>query len=79
MAKKSKSSNRKLEITPDEAVQFIEDMRLLRANQDEPTIAISVRIPGNILRSLKLRAKADGKKYQSLIVQYLRRGLSDKL
>jgi len=29
---------------------------------DEPTVAISLRVPGNILQAIKLRAKADGKK-----------------
>lgn len=42
---------------------------------DEPTVAISLRVPENILRSIKLKAKADGKKYQSLMIEYLRKGL----
>ncbi len=44
---------------------------------DEPTVLISLRVPGNILRSIKLKAKADGKKYQSLMVEYLRRGVRE--
>ena len=44
---------------------------------DEPTVAISLRVPGNILRSIKLKAKSDGKKYQSLIVEYLRKGIKE--
>lgn len=62
-------------VSPEEAVQFLEDMRTLHSEIDEPTVAISLRVPGNVLRAIKLKAKADGKKYQSLIVEYLRRGL----
>lgn len=35
----------------------------------------ALRFLEDILRSVKLKAKADGKKYQSLIVEYLRKGL----
>lgn len=65
-------------ISPEEAVQFLEDIRNMSADVDEPTIAISLRVPANILRAIKLRAKFDGKKYQSLIVEYLRKGLRDR-
>lgn len=43
-----------------------------------PTIAISLRVPANVLRAIKLKAKAEGKKYQSLMVEYLRRGPREK-
>jgi predicted DNA binding CopG/RHH family protein len=64
-------------ISPEEALQFLEDIRTLQFNIDEPTVSISLRVPRNILRSLKLKAKADGKKYQSLIIEYLRFGLKN--
>ena len=73
---KSKSSGN---ITPLQALQFLEDIRNLQNEMDEPTVAISLRVPGNILRSLKLKAKADGKKYQSLIIEYLRQALRQNL
>lgn len=63
------------EIKPEEAVQFLEDIRNMSSHVDEPSVAISIRIPGNILRSLKLKAKAEGKKYQSLMIDYVRKGL----
>ncbi len=65
-------------ISPEDAIKFLEDVRLMSSSMDEPTVAISLRVPGNILRSIKLKAKADGKKYQSLIVEYLRQGLQQK-
>ena len=63
------------DITPEEAVRFLEDIRLMSSEIDEATVSISLRVPGNILRSIKLKAKADGKKYQSLMIDYLRKGL----
>lgn len=67
------------QISPEEAVRFLEDIRLFSGDVDEPTVAISLRVPGNILRSLKLKAKADGKRYQSLIIEYIRNGLRQSL
>lgn len=65
----------KPEIKPEDAIQFLEDIRNMSSHVDEPSVAISIRIPGNILRSLKLKAKAEGKKYQSLMIEYVRKGL----
>jgi predicted DNA binding CopG/RHH family protein len=62
-------------ISPEEAIQFLEDIRVMTTEIDEPTVAISLRVPANILRATKTRAKASGKKYQSLIVEYIRLGL----
>ena len=62
-------------VSPAEALRFLEDIRTMSAEIDEPTVAISLRVPGNILRAIKLRAKADGKKYQSLMIEYFRAGL----
>lgn len=73
MKKDKNTKNRK--ITPMEALQFLEDIRTMVNNSDEPTVAISLRVPGNVLRAIKLKAKADGKKYQSLMIEYLRKGL----
>jgi predicted DNA binding CopG/RHH family protein len=62
-------------VSPEEAVEFIESMRLLSEQVDEATVAISIRIPGNILRLIKIKARSENKKYQSLIIEYLRQGL----
>lgn len=69
--------NRK-SLTPEEAVQFLDSFRQMIADKDEPTKAISIRIPGNILTAIKLKAKYENKKYQSLIIEYLRKGLKDE-
>lgn len=63
---------------PEDALRFLEDIRTMTADIDEPTVPISLRIPGNILRAIKFKAKSEGKKYQSLMVEYLRKGLSKK-
>lgn len=72
--KKNKKSQAR-DISPAEAVRFLEDLRLMSQDLDEERVAISLRVPGNILRAIKAKAKSDGKKYQSLMVEYLRQGL----
>lgn len=74
---KDHKKSRAPRITPEEAVQFLEDIRKMSSEIDEPTSLISLRVPGNILRSIKLKAKADGKKYQSLMIEYLRKGVRE--
>ncbi len=71
--RKNKSAVRP--ITPEEGFRFLEDIRILASQADEPTVSISLRVPGNILRALKAKAKADQKKYQSLTIELLRQGL----
>jgi len=38
-------------------------------------VAISLPVPANGFCAIRLRAKADGQKYQSLMIRYLRQGL----
>lgn len=78
---KKSSSDRKEKktgISPEDALRFLEDIRTMSSEIDEATVAISLRVPANILRAIKLKAKADGKKYQSLMVEYMRKGLREK-
>ncbi|OYZ13673.1 MAG: hypothetical protein B7Y39_17105 [Bdellovibrio sp. 28-41-41] len=65
----------KSEPSPLEALQYLESMRQLSEDKDDPTVMISLRIPGNILKTLKNKAKIENKKYQSLIIELLRLGL----
>lgn len=74
---KSKTTSSK-SVSPEEALQFLEDIRTMQSDIDEPTEAISLRVPGNVLRAIKLKAKADGKKYQSLMIGYLRKGIREE-
>ncbi len=60
------------DLTPEEAMDFLESFRKIIGHQDESTQLISLRVPANIIRAFKVKAKADGKKYQSMIVQALR-------
>lgn len=69
---------KKNKFSPEDALDFLESIRKLQDEKDEPTSPISIRIPGNILRTLKLKAKFEGKKYQSLIIDLLRKGLAEK-
>ncbi len=74
----AKRKSKTAPISPEQIVRFLEDMRNLAGRIDEPTKAISLRIPENILRAVKAQAQFDGKKYQSLIIEYIRRGLFPK-
>lgn len=67
-----------LSIPPRQALQFLEDVRVLYSTKDEATRAISLRVPENLLRLLKTRAEIEGKKYQSLMIEILREGLRAK-
>jgi predicted DNA binding CopG/RHH family protein len=75
---KRKLQKKKIKVAkfnPDEALQFLEDIRTMASDIDEPRVSISLRVPGNVLRAVKARAKFDGKKYQSLMIEMLRQGL----
>lgn len=65
------SKKRVKKVTPEEAVQFLEDFRIMMSEKKLPTKPISLRVPENILNSYKTMAKFEGKKYQSLIVEAL--------
>ncbi len=63
---------RYLRTDPESAVRFIEDIYSSKWAKDAPTKLISIRVPENILSSFKAVTKANGKKYQSLIVELMR-------
>jgi len=66
---------KKHEISPEEALDFLESIRGLSADVDEETKMISIRVPQNLLRALKLKAKFEKRKYQSMIVESIRESL----
>jgi predicted DNA binding CopG/RHH family protein len=63
------------QISPEEALDFIDSYQKMLADLDEPTQSISLRIPGNLLRALKIKAKSENKKYQSMIIEMIRSDL----
>lgn len=67
----------KTKLKPEEALEFLESMRKLSSNIDEERKLISIRIPQNLLRALKLKAKNENKKYQSMIIESIRDFLKD--
>lgn len=75
---KNKVKKSKSHISLEEAIRFLNDMQTMQNELDEPTRAISLRIPQNLLRALKTKSKTEGKKYQSLLIEYLRLGLRQK-
>ena len=63
---------RKTKPTPEQALDFLENIRHMQQGQDRPTKLISLRVPGSILNSFKQRAEADGRAYQTMMIQALR-------
>jgi hypothetical protein len=75
-AKKSKPTSAKL--TVDQTLRFLEDARTLYHGPDEPTQAISLRVPKNVLRAFKTKAGLEDRKYQSVIVALMRKWIVEK-
>ncbi len=75
MKKRKPQIKQVTKISPKEAVEFLESFRKMAEYKDERSTMISIRIPENILKMVKTKAKSENKKYQSLIVQYIRKGL----
>lgn len=63
------------EVTPEEALQFIASVHQMLEDKDSPTRMISLRVPENLLNAYKIKAKSQGKKYQSLMIEAFRREL----
>ncbi len=61
-----------LEADASQIANFLEDFQKMIAGSDEQTQAISLRVPENVLRMFKLKAKSKGIKYQSQITQLMK-------
>lgn len=62
--------------TPEQALAFLENFRKMQAGKDEPSIPISLRVPGNILKAYKALAATEDRSYQTMMIQALREYLS---
>jgi len=76
---KSKIEKNQHTINPEQAIEFLESMRTLHEDKDEKTELISIRIPQNLLKALKLKSSVENRKYQSIIVNYIRLGLKKNI
>lgn len=65
-------------LTPTQTAQFLHDFAEVIHDIDQPSQAISIRVPKNILNSFKVEAKHKGFKYQSLIVRLMRTWLKEQ-
>lgn len=63
------------QVTIEEGLKFIDSFQKMLVQQDEKTVPISLRVPQNILTSVKFKAASQNKKYQSLLIEYIRLGL----
>ena len=79
MKKNNKKVEKKSEVSIEEGLDFIASFQKMLADQDETTVAISLRIPKNLLHLLKSKADSKNTKYQTLLVEYVRRGLKADL
>lgn len=69
---KSKKVKNVKRISPEEALDFLESFKKMSSGLDEKTQLISLRVPANILRAYKIKARAEDKPYQRLMMQALR-------
>lgn len=61
------------QLTPEQIVSFLDDFAKIASSAEKSeSQLISMKVPKNLLNVFKLRAKQEGKPYQSLIKQLMR-------
>lgn len=76
--KKSKQFNsRNDKLTPDQVAEFMESFKQAVTGQDKKSKLISLRVPENILHSFKVLADIHHQKYQTIIVELMRKHIED--
>jgi predicted DNA binding CopG/RHH family protein len=66
--------------TPEQSLNFLEQYRLLqgaKSAKEQSSTAISIRIPDQMLATLKAKAELQGIKYQTLIKKLIQDYLDD--
>ena len=58
-------------MTTEEIAQFLEDFRIMHANESQKSKLISLKISPSLLNSFKIRCKLEGFKYQTKIKQLM--------
>ncbi len=58
--------------------KFLEDFQLMIAGIDDKTKMISLRVPENILSAFKFKAEKRNLKYQSLIIDLMRKWIQEQ-
>jgi predicted DNA binding CopG/RHH family protein len=76
--KKLKVQKNNQTISPEEALLFIDSFQKMIADKDAPTKLISLRVPENLLNALKIKAKTENRKYQSMIIEMIRLNLKSQ-
>ena len=59
-------------MSPEEIVAFLESFRQLQAAKPAKSKLISLKVPEDLLEAFKLKAKANGLRYQTQIKQLMR-------
>lgn len=65
-------------VTPDQALEFLENFRKMQAGIEDGKTLVSIRVPNNILNAFRLLAKSEDRPYQRMMIQALREYLSKK-
>lgn len=64
------------QLTPRQIVDFLEDFRqIAAAGRPQKSKLISMKVPEDLLQAFKIKAKLDGKPYQTLIKDLMRNWL----
>jgi predicted DNA binding CopG/RHH family protein len=58
--------------------KFLEDFQHMIAGVDDKTKMISLRVPANILSAFKFKAERQNLKYQSLIIDLMRKWVQEQ-
>ena len=71
-----KASSRRIaadrKVTPEQALQFLEEFQLLMQGDEGSTKLISIRVPGRLLKVFRSKCDKQGRRYQSQILELMR-------
>jgi len=60
-------------LTPDQILEFLEQFKnVVSASKPSKSKLISMKVPEDLLNSFKLKAKSEGRPYQSVIKELMR-------
>ncbi len=60
-------------ITPSQAAEFVENYQKMIHSVEVKRKPISIRVPENILKNFKLKARSNGLAYQTQIIELMRK------
>lgn len=64
-------------VTPEQALQFIEEFQLLMNGHEGERKLISLRVPERLLEQFRTKAERQGSRYQTRIIELMRRWIRE--